>query len=1113
MIRKWIFLIFFCLLYNMAGASNVRIERDVWIDPYAIQNGIATIDFKIAWDNSWRDDENWDAVYVFLKYKKGNENIWSHVLLMDAAHEFTDGYGYWTRKAPNGAVNRTQGVFIYREQNGGGQAEVDVKLRWMLSQNGLSQADFQNVGSGGVECRLMCIEMVYVPKGPFALGDKSSTNALGNTYNTILPEWDLIKNDGSMTFFASGDINSDHYIRYSPENAANRVNEIRSKIVDNAWYATTAGASEWGVDFGTKKTVRYFGINGVLGYPAYVPALWGFYGSDSKTGPWTTLGTYNASNWSIDVNSYPITNAIKISSPQAFRYYKIGVTTSTYGPMISNISMTEVDLATRSEHGYIVDKTNGITLDLAKQLGSADGDTWSGALNGNYPSGYEGFYAMKYEVSQKQYVGFLNKLLLNQQKNRTVGIELDQLNIGDYVYTTGSLNHKSPAARNGIVVAGKTDDRYVFACNLNAAGSDDFEKQADGLDVACNFLSPADMLAYADWTGLRPMSELEYEKMGRALFPVGAKQKEWAAGVSSTLVIPSGDTYANVGKETEKLSSGNANIGNRTKGPTRCGSFASGAASRTAAGASYWGLQELSGNLAEIYYNINSAGRPFQSVLIAHGDGILYNDAHAEAGGTDFGVGVWPRAGGAFTLRGGSFKSMDTREAALSDRSKGQTTYSDWNQKREEATFRLGHSYTYLGSEPCTTYLKLANGGVSTANDAAKDTVCSGSSYKIIGSPLLNSTSTVGGVTTDVNKEFVGKISYMWYYSRGGGWILMPEATGKDLDIPAYTGRGTNYLGSDSYLEVGESYVYFKRVTTTPTLWSETFQVRLRVVTDSYKINSTTDVINKLDQIKGLLVETKYPTDFTWTWKSGSGDKILKNDRKSVLVDYLSVERDSFENKVGVHTVVCDMKIGNKCLKKQEYKITIEAKPTTGIPSGSITLANCGEVMKDIRDNQLYGTSKIGNQCWMAQNLNFFDAASTKYRTKDPQGKDGAIYKYITARRDSLCPEGFRLPTNAEVNEMNAFLNQDGLGRAGAKLKAGNYWNVIAGGRLNMGTNDYGFGAKGVGYNVASSEETTATYFITSDNKYVYFNNTSTTILGPGGTASSYWMPIRCIKK
>ena len=54
-----------CFWFAVLGvrANNVRIIEDAKIGN--LENGYAELTFTIAWDNSWRDDYNWDAVCFY----------------------------------------------------------------------------------------------------------------------------------------------------------------------------------------------------------------------------------------------------------------------------------------------------------------------------------------------------------------------------------------------------------------------------------------------------------------------------------------------------------------------------------------------------------------------------------------------------------------------------------------------------------------------------------------------------------------------------------------------------------------------------------------------------------------------------------------------------------------------------------------------------------------------------------------------------------------------------------------------------------------------------------------------------------------------------------------
>ena len=251
--------------------------------------------------------------------------------------------------------------------------------------------------------------------------------------------------------------------------------------------------------------------------------------------------------------------------------------------------------------------------------------------NASWPNGYAGFYCMKYEVSQQQYVDFLNTLTQTQADARK--------------YTLDPL-----------------DSRY--AITGSAVGS-----YATTLpNVVCNYLGWADCAAYADWSGLRPMTELEFEKACRG--PEVAVIGEYAWGtpdVASSAYTLSDDGIASEGIATNYSTTvGNAmyssTIVSGNYGPVRVGIFAANGSNsgRVSAGASYWGIMELSGNLWERSVTIdNGTGRAFRGM---HGDGVLTSNGDAD-------VATWPGTDSVGAgWRGGSW-DYDTYDMQVSDRS------------------------------------------------------------------------------------------------------------------------------------------------------------------------------------------------------------------------------------------------------------------------------------------------------------------------------------------------------------------------------------------------------------------------------------------------------------
>ena len=110
----------------------------------------------------------------------------------------------------------------------------------------------------------------------------------------------------------------------------------------------------------------------------------------------------------------------------------------------------------------------------------------------------------------------------------------------------------------------------------------------------------------------------------------------------------------------------------------------------------------------------------------------------------------------------------------------------------------------------------------------------------------------------------------------------------------------------------------------------------------------------------------------------------------------------------------------------------------------------------DPRDGKVYRTVKIGDQIWMAENLNF-DCPGSKYYDNDPENaeKYGRLYNWEMA--NEICPPGWHLPSREEWQTLVNFAGGDRV--AGEKLKAKNSWNDDNKGKPGCGTDDFGFSA------------------------------------------------------
>ncbi len=295
-------------------------------------------------------------------------------------------------------------------------------------------------------------------------------------------------------------------------------------------------------------------------------------------------------------------------------------------------------------------------------------------INPNYPNGYQGFWMMKYEMSQDQYRGFLNTLSRSMQDYRVeADIAQDEATVSNkYVMS----NTQTMSYRNAIVcptVIGTGGEPVTFYMDYD--GDLSYNENEDGGTIACNYISKADVLAYLDWAALRPITEKEYEKACRGPYekPFGrTEQKPWG---NTTINEVTG--IANEGTPTETATNlgveGICNYNNNSsvRGPMRCGFACTDTSNRYTSGAGYYGVYEMAGNVSDpvitlLWINNNAPDADdFDGIS---GDGILTNTARAN-------VSTWPQdADGSgdsryhIIFKGGNSFLTSSSDFSISDR-------------------------------------------------------------------------------------------------------------------------------------------------------------------------------------------------------------------------------------------------------------------------------------------------------------------------------------------------------------------------------------------------------------------------------------------------------------
>ncbi len=219
-----------------------------------------------------------------------------------------------------------------------------------------------------------------------------------------------------------------------------------------------------------------------------------------------------------------------------------------------------------------------------------------GPIPAAFPKGVQAFYCMKYELTQGQYATFLNAIRDNQ------------------TYARANFNGRDYYKNRGSIYFDRTTSTY----------------HAESPNRPCNYITWDDAMAYADWSGVRPMTEFEFTKACRGPETPTANQYPW--GTTSKARLQRG-----ISPKTNELVMFNGMQEHELTDDTR-----------DIFGASYYWVMDLAGSLWEKVVTIgDEKGRAFTG---NHGDGRLswYGFANEEG---------WPKGidEGGYGYRGGGY--------------------------------------------------------------------------------------------------------------------------------------------------------------------------------------------------------------------------------------------------------------------------------------------------------------------------------------------------------------------------------------------------------------------------------------------------------------------------
>jgi formylglycine-generating enzyme required for sulfatase activity len=320
----------------------------------------------------------------------------------------------------------------------------------------------------------------------------------------------------------------------------------------------------------------------------------------------------------IDATSLP--ENMRSSGGLEARVYGIEMVFVPDGPF----SIGDHDTASVAHAAFYRSKPNGehggplrITSEAAIRVAPEDGALYyhanlaqyegdrGGPVPAEFPKGTRAFYIMKYEITQGQYAEFLN-----------------------------GISHYAASFRAPFAGIGYYDERGTIRIESNAYVATKPNRLA-------NQMSWDDGTTFADWAGLRPMTELEFTKAARG--PVDPVGTDYPWGTSSKAGL-----LRRVGADDDIAQTGAADESRLTD------------AAREALGASYWWVMDLAGSVWE------------RAVTIGHPRGRAFRGTHGDGNIRDYGMPTnedWPQGdheAGGYGYRGGGYYERAREQARMS---------------------------------------------------------------------------------------------------------------------------------------------------------------------------------------------------------------------------------------------------------------------------------------------------------------------------------------------------------------------------------------------------------------------------------------------------------------
>lgn len=213
------------------------------------------------------------------------------------------------------------------------------------------------------------------------------------------------------------------------------------------------------------------------------------------------------------------------------------------------------------------------------------------------------------------------------------------------------------------------------------------------------------------------------------------------------------------------------------------------------------------------------------------------------------------------------------------------------------------------------------------------------------------------------------------------------------------------------------------------------------------------------------------------------------------------------------------------------YSITITLRSSSSL---AVNHDGYKGTLKDSRDGKTYKTIGIGENIWMAENLNYKTDSSWCYNNLEEKcDYAGRLYKWtdvvklppsyidsivdISGKYQGICPSGWHIPAPSDFSNMVEHVIKPQA--VYDETRAGVVFSSTTGWKRDQGIDSVGFNVKPTGYRTETgsfiSDSSYASFWTTNGNGYYYVTYPTYYFTGfPIGTTPMkyYARSLRCVK-